>query len=74
MVPLLRCFGKLNFTYFGKLRLPSYIIYGGRSRRGRPHLLRHPLLWPLGVVDKRAVVDEGDLVYFRTLVYYGTPK
>ena len=29
IVPLLRCFGKLNFTYLGKLRLPDYIVYSG---------------------------------------------
>ena len=27
IVPILRCFGKLNFTYLGKLRLPHYIVY-----------------------------------------------
>ena len=29
IIPILRHFGKLNFTYYGKLRLSYYIVHSG---------------------------------------------
>ena len=57
IVPILRHFGKLNFTYYGKLWQPHYTYR--LSTQGA------------GVDNKGARVEKSHVVYFGTLIYSG---